>query len=98
MSLPVFITTDAQADIDDAHVWYEAHQPGRGDDFLNELRDRLDDIGRTPDLYGRVDRRTRAAPLPASQFVVYYRVEPNRVRVIAVQHARANPRSWQRRK
>src|SRR2546423_891309 len=98
MSLPVVITPDARDDIDAAHAWYEAQQLGRGDDFLTELRAHLVEIGQFPLLHGRVSRQTRAAPLPTSRYVVYYRVEPNEVVVTAVQHARANPRTWQRRK
>lgn len=98
MSLPVVVTPDARDDIDAAHAWYEAQEPGRGDDFLIELRDRLADIGQFPLAHGRVSRKARAARLPMSQYVVYYRVEPNEVVVTAVQHARADPRKWRRRK
>lgn len=98
MSLPVVLTEDAQDDVADAHAWYEAQQPGRGDDFLTELQARFADIAQFPLLHARVFRKTRVAALPTSQFIVYYRAEPNEVVVTAVQHARANPRTWQRRK
>jgi plasmid stabilization system protein ParE len=98
MSTPVVVTTDARTDIDDARDWYENQQPGRGDSFIDEVRDQLDKIGQNPQQYGRVNRNTRAAPLPTSKFIVYYRTEPNRVVVVAVQHAAADPRKWKRRK
>src|SRR4051812_19879754 len=98
MSLPYLIKPDARADIDAAYDWYEAQQAGRGGAFLNELYARLSDVRQTPLLFGLVSRTVRAAPLQHSQYVLYYQVEPNQVVVIAVLHARANPRTWQRRK
>jgi hypothetical protein len=52
----------------------------------------------TPELFGRVRGRIRAASLPVSQFVIYYRIEQSGVVVIAVQHARANPGRLKRRR
>ena len=98
MSTPVVVTPDARDDIDDARSWYEAQQLGRGDTFFDELRDHIIVISQNPQQYGLVNRVTRAAPLPNSKFIIYYRVEANQVVVTAVQHASADPRRWQRRR
>lgn len=66
--------------------------------FLDELRDHFAVISQNPQQYGLVNRATRAAPLPNSKFIVYYRAETNQVVVTAVQHASADPRKWQRRR
>lgn len=98
MSTPVASTAEARDDIDDARDWYERQQPGRGDVSLDELRLHLDALAQNPQLYGLVSRYVRAAPLPGSKFIVYYRVEPSQVVVTAVLHASADPRKWQRRR
>lgn len=98
MSTPVVVTADATDDINDARDWYENQQAGRGDAFLDEVRDQFDQIGQNPQLFGLVNRNTRAAPLPNSKFIVYFRIEPNQVVVVAVQHAAADPRKWKRRR
>lgn len=98
MSLSSAITAAARSDIDDAYAWYEAQQSGRGDYFLAELQDLLAEIGRAPEQYGRVHLQTRAAPLPTSKFVIYYRIERLCFVVTAAQHASAHPRKWQRRR
>ena len=98
MSTAVVVTETALNDIDAAHAWYEAQQTGRGDVFLDELRDHFLVIGQNPAAHGWVTRTTRAAPLPRSKFIVYYRIEPNQVVVTAVQHVSANPQTWQRRR
>ena len=98
MSLAYVLTPDAQDDIKAGYDWYELQQAGRGDEFLTELQTRLGEITQTPALFGLVSRKVRAAPLPHSRYIVYYRIETNQIVVTAVLHARANPRTWQRRK
>jgi plasmid stabilization system protein ParE len=98
MSLDYLISPEARDDIDAAHTWYESQTVGRGDAFLVELTEMITQLRSAPETYGQVRGATRAAPLPSSNYIVYYRVEPDRVRVIAVQHASADPRRWQRRK
>lgn len=53
MSLSVVLTPDARDDLDDARAWYEAQQAGRGDAFLDEVRDQLAVIEQNPHQYGR---------------------------------------------
>jgi len=88
----------ARQDMEDAYDWYEKQRPGRGDEFALELRKRMLEILENPEIHGRVRRFIRAATMPRSKFLIYYRVKDAVVTVIAVQHARANPKRWQRRK
>ena len=97
MNLTYLIRPRARDDIDTAHSWYEMQRIGRGDEFLTELRDLIQVICETPELYGRVLGDLRAAPLPNSLYIVYYKIESPRVSIYAVQHGTANPRKWQRR-
>jgi plasmid stabilization system protein ParE len=98
MSLPYIIRPRAREDIDAAHLWYELQTTGRGDAFLIELRDLIDAVCSSPERFGRVRGEVRAAPLPHSKFIMYYRVEAGIVSILAVLHAAADPRKWQRRK
>lgn len=98
MSAPLALTPAADADVADARNWFEAQQTGRGDQFLVELRQQLDEIEQNPHQFGRVNPITRAAQLPISNFIVYYRITPHGVVVIAVQHTNADPQRWQQRR
>lgn len=98
MSHPYIIRLPARGDIADAYEWYEQRRGGRGDQFLDEFYRRLQDVCASPQLFGLVRGRTRAARLPRSRFVIYYRFEANVVVVTAVLHARAHPNRWKRRK
>jgi len=89
----------ARADMDAAYEWYETFTPGRGEKFAVELRAMLVEIRDAPYRKGGlVSRKVRAARLKRSKFIVYYKIEGEFVMVIAVQHARAHPNKWRRRK
>jgi plasmid stabilization system protein ParE len=98
MSRDYLITAAARDDIDEAYDWYESQSAGRGDEFLVEVSEMVAALRQTPEVYGRVRGATRAAPLPASNFVVYYRIEPTRIRVLAVIHASADPQKLKGRR
>lgn len=97
MSLDYLILPDARDDIDSAYVWYEAQTPGRGDQFLTELHEMIAALRVTPERYGFVSDPLRAAPLPTSKYIVYYTIEPDRIQVVGVTHANADPQTWQGR-
>jgi plasmid stabilization system protein ParE len=97
MSLPVVYLPEAQDDIDEVYVSYEQHAAGLGNRFLDALRDRIDQIGDNPALYGVLHEDVRAAPLNKFPYIIYCRAEPDRVLVIAVQHGRRSSRSWRGR-
>jgi plasmid stabilization system protein ParE len=97
MSVPVAYLPEARDDIDAAYTEYEQRRAGLGDQFLEAVREQVDRIQANPVLYGVVHQDVRAAPLRRFPHVVYYRAEPTRVLVIAVQHGRRGSRAWQSR-
>ena len=88
MSLPVVYRVVAQDDVDAAYNWYEQQRAGLGDRFLDALHQRANSIGANPELYAVLYLDVRAAPLRRFPYVVYYRIETDRVVVIAVRHGR----------
>lgn len=98
MSLAHEFRPAANADVVDAYHWYESQQPGRGDEFLVELQERVATVCASPELYGRVRGRTRAAPFRHSRYILYYRVDGALVVILAVQHESADPARWQGRR
>lgn len=92
MSRSLIFRPRARTDLDAAYAWYEARPAGRGDDFLTEFRSAADLVRQHPDRYGVAYRGLRAAPLPRSKYVVYYRLDPTEVVVVAVLHTRADLR------
>lgn len=97
MSLPVVYLPQAQEDVDEAHAWYEQRLAGLGDQFLEALRDVVDQIRAHPELYGVFYQEVRAAPMRQFPYVVYYRPEVDRIVILALQHGRRSAKVWQGR-
>lgn len=86
-----------RGEVASARGWYEQQQPGLGTDFLDAVERALDDIAADPAGHGFADADIRAAPLTRFPYAVYYRVLPNRIRVLAVYHTSRDPAGWQSR-
>jgi plasmid stabilization system protein ParE len=97
MSLPLAYLPEARDDIDAAYVQYEQRLAGLGERFLEALRQIVERIANNPELYGTVHQDVRAAPLRRFPSVVYYRPEPDRALVVAVQHGRRSSAAWRGR-
>ena len=91
MTRPLAYATEAREDIDTSFSHYEQRLPGLGDRFLQAVRRCVERIVSAPEAYGVVEADLRAAPLKRFPHLVIYRVEADRVLVIAVQHGRRNP-------
>jgi plasmid stabilization system protein ParE len=96
MSLPV-LTPDAEADIEEAALWYERRAAGLGVDFVARVRDAVSRIAAHPELYPSVHNVVRRARLKRFPYGVFYRIQADRIEVIAVLHDRRNPTVWQQR-
>jgi plasmid stabilization system protein ParE len=97
MSLPVFLRPEAQADLLAARNWYERHRAGLGDEFADAVGQLLERIELLPELYPATHRIVRRGKVRRFPYVVYYRVQPSRVEVIAILHGSRNPQIWQER-
>jgi plasmid stabilization system protein ParE len=57
----------------------------------------LDGIQRNPELRAVIYRNVRRSLLRRFPYAVYYRIEPDRVAVVAIHHTKRDPRRWQSR-
>lgn len=87
----------AERDIQSTFEWYESKRPGLGDEFLVSLRERLETVQRSPELYPVLYRNVRRAIVSRFPYVVFYVAQPTRVAVLAVLHQSRNPAIWPRR-
>ena len=91
MTLPIVFRPAAQAEFDDAAVWYENNQPGLGDDFVAEIQQVLDVIANQPERYPIADGDVREAPISRFPYCIYYRVKSDRIVVVTVFHMSRDP-------
>jgi len=98
VSLPLNFHPAVRDEIDSAHDWYEQRQAGLGRAFLDEVQRVLAEITANPARYGFADADIREGPLHRFPYAVYYRVLPDRIRVLAVYHTSRHPAGWQTRR
>ncbi len=77
--------------------WYEAQRRGLGDQLLGEVEQAVQRAAGDPDRYPEVRPGVRRALCRRFPFAVFYRVRDESLIVIAVFHARRDPRQLTRR-
>lgn len=97
MSLPIVLRPDAEDDLRSALEWYEGQRAGLGDDFTTAVDQFFARIQAFPELYATVHANVRRGKLKRFPYVVYYRVHPDRLEVIAILHGSRHPQTWQDR-
>jgi plasmid stabilization system protein ParE len=94
----LFVEPEAQAELEDAFVWYEEQRSGLGSEFLDEVARVFRVVEEAPEHYPIVRGVTRRALVHRFPFGVFYILGPDRVAVTAVLHGRRDPRRWQQRR
>ncbi len=95
--MTLVIEPSAQADIGDAALWYEQQAPGLGLEFVRIVDASLAEIARSPLRFPEVHRGAHRALLRRFPYAVIFIVRDQSVHVLACQHQRRDPLSWQRR-
>ena len=97
MSNRLAIRPEAEADIAEAFDWYEEQVLGLGSDFLLCLDAVLNEIRRNPLLYPQIHRKARRALVRRFPYQILYVYIDETITVIAVFHAKRNPKIWKKR-
>ncbi|NLF30144.1 MAG: type II toxin-antitoxin system RelE/ParE family toxin [Planctomycetes bacterium] len=97
MSREVVVRHEAEEELAAAFAWYEERVPGLGAAFLLAVEAVIESIGRNPMRHALVYKSVRQALTRRFPYKVLYLVEESRVIVLAVFHARRNPRRWRER-
>jgi toxin ParE1/3/4 len=97
MTIQILISSEAEADITEAFIWYQNQNQGLGNDFLLCIEAVLSQIERNPEAFQLVHRNIRRSLVKRFPDGVFYIFSKNIITVIAVFHAKRNPRRWQRR-
>jgi plasmid stabilization system protein ParE len=97
MNFPLAFHPDVQDEVDEAYKWYEQQRAGLGDDFLAALDVVFHRLETMPQVHAMIYRDVRRSLLSRFPYAAYYRIHADRVEIIAVQHMRRDPTSWQSR-
>ena len=95
---PRFIVRPAaEADIEEAALWYERRSLGLGADFLQAVDICFERIRRSPEGFQQIYKDARRARIPGFPYGAYFVSTAAGIRIIARMHAKRDPRIWQRR-
>jgi plasmid stabilization system protein ParE len=97
MTLPLVLRKEAEADLKSARQWYENQREGLGDEFIDAIDAVLSRVEAMPELFAVALKGVRRVKARRFPYVVYYRIQPHRVEVLAVLHGKRNPKVWQDR-
>jgi plasmid stabilization system protein ParE len=97
MSFVLIFRPEARDDLDKAYHWYEEQQPELGDDFLECVDEKINQILQMPEMCAIIHEDIRRAIVRRFPYVIYYRIVIDRVIVLAVLHGRTSPKKWRSR-
>jgi plasmid stabilization system protein ParE len=98
MTPRLFVRRPAKADVVSAFRWYEAHRPGLGDEFADEVSRVYAAIEERPEQFPVVLDDIRMALVHRFPYVIYFVILSRHISVIAVIHGHRSPQVWQRRR
>lgn len=93
----VRLLAPAQAELDEAVVWYASQAPGLGDGFLVEVLRCVQLIQRYPTGWHPLTPQIRRCRLRRFPYSLIYTVEADGVLILAVAHQHRKPGYWQDR-
>jgi len=93
----LIVRPEAEDELLEAIDWYEARAPGLGGELLRCVDACLLRIQRNPEAFPVVHRMTRMALVRRFPYLVLYRVMGEFISVVAVFHAKRNPKTWKTR-
>ena len=97
MTAKVVFRRAAQAELDAAALWYEERLPGLGSQFLTEIDRIVHLVAEHPEHFPIKHREIRCALAFRFPYSIFFRVETHRIVVLAVFHAKRDPKIWQTR-
>jgi len=92
--LPIVLRRRVGRDLAAGFQYYEAQSPGLGERFVAAARTAFEAIGRYPQMFATINGDMRRAVVSTFPYAVFYRIERDRVVVLAVLHTARDPKLW----
>ena len=97
MKLQVSYRRDAVNEMIAASEWLDSQRPGSLRAFIDAVESIVDLIWTDPRRFAIEFQDVRMAPVPDYSYVIVYRIEPDRIRIVSVFHTSRDPAIWQSR-
>ena len=97
MTYSLFIRKEAEADIAETFQYYESCRENLGSDFILCIDESFSRIVKNPRQYKTIYKNIPRALVRRFPYGIYYVLMNKQIIVLAVLHARKNPKHWQAR-
>ncbi len=96
MTSPPLVHPEAISEVEETAAWYEARRPGLGLEFVAAVDHAFVSLTERPEQapVWKTPRPWRRLRLSRFPYVVFYKLEGDRVLVMAVAHAKRRPGYW----
>ncbi len=88
---------EAEAELFDAVLWYEAKEIGLGKRFRSEVASVIDSIAANPLLWRERAGGYRRVNCPVFPYYLPYFIREDKIIIAAIAHDRRKPRYWSKR-
>ena len=96
--IPHSFHPEADAELEDASLFYESRMTGLGKSFAAEVERTISLIRQFPDAGSPIGLARRRVLISCFPYFVIYRRDPDSVVILAVAHQRRRPGYWRGRK
>ena len=84
----------AQFELDDAIEYFNYEAPGLGNEFLTEVLNALDRIGKFPEAWHPCSKRTRRCQTRRFPYGIIYQLREKEILVVAIANLHRKPEYW----
>jgi hypothetical protein len=88
---------DIYLEVSEGYHWYESKSIGLGEDFLDELDSAFNLILELPDTWPVLSNDFRRYLLKRFPYGIIYKINENRIFIVAVMHLSREPYYWRKR-
>jgi len=95
--MPIDFLPAADQEMIEAARYYQSLSSGLGDDYLDEVERAVWSIKTSPQTWPVLEGAFRRRLVRRFPFGIIYRIEPDKILIIAVAHLRKKPGYWKKR-
>jgi plasmid stabilization system protein ParE len=88
---------EAKEDLKDAVLWYENQQTGVGEEFFQNVYERIEFIAEKPESYSTFYKEFRKTPVKKFPYYIFYIVKKAFVSIVAILHTKRSSETIQKR-
>jgi toxin ParE1/3/4 len=88
---------DAERELQDATIWYDHQRKGLGAEMFLCVDESIARILDNPLQYPMIHKNIRRTVVRRFPFAIFFEVDENEIRIIAIFHSRRNPDRWKSR-